>query len=155
MVTQKTHVARHCRKHNRLRLNRWRTVSHCRPLSGQVAVNLTDSPAGQAIYGQLETFSVQVTAGRKSLPHTDPGIVDFMDGTIDLGNRRPNKSGNAVFNTRALDAGIHDLTAVYSGNSQFVIATSSEVTDTVSPAPTLTTLDGLQAGPATGRIPLS
>ncbi|MGO8751766.1 MAG: Ig-like domain-containing protein [Thermoguttaceae bacterium] len=140
---KKTHVARHCRKHNRLRLE---SLENRLALSaaalGQVAVNLTDSPAGQAIYGQLETFSVQVTPAASSAP-TPTGIVDFMDGTIDLGNRRLNKSGNAVFNTRALDAGIHDLTAVYSGNSQFATATSNEVTDTVSPAPTLTTLDGL------------
>jgi hypothetical protein len=53
------------------------------------------------------------------------GAVTFIDGTIVLGTSALNGSGVAVFSTVALTAGAHNITAVYSGNSNVNAGTSS------------------------------
>ncbi|MGO9110903.1 MAG: Ig-like domain repeat protein [Thermoguttaceae bacterium] len=139
-LRSRTHAARRCGKHNPLRLE---SLENRLALSAnalaQVVVNLAESSPSQA-YGQSETFSVHVAPATTNAA-TPTGIVDFMDGTTDLGNRALDTSGNANFRTCGLSVGAHDITAIYGGNGRFAKGTSEPVTDTVSPATTLTTLD--------------
>jgi hypothetical protein len=58
------------------------------------------------------------------------GTVNFMDGTTSLGSA-PLSGGVAEFTTSTLSAGSHTISAVYSGDTNFVTATSETVTQVV------------------------
>jgi hypothetical protein len=72
-----------------------------------------------------------------SIPGYPGGSVDFLDGTNPLGTvtTAPDANGNGVstFTTSTLTAGVHTLTANYSGDAQFLPSTAS-ITVTVAPA---------------------
>ena len=85
-LRRKSHSAGRHRKQNTLRLelleNRLALSANA---LAQVVVNLTETLTSQA-YGQLETFSVHVASAAANAA-TPTGIIDFMDGTTDLGKR--------------------------------------------------------------------
>jgi hypothetical protein len=56
---------------------------------------------------------------------TPTGTVTFMDGTTSLGSSSLNGSGGATLSTSALSAGVNNITAIYSGDSDFSASTSS------------------------------
>ncbi|MGB8986721.1 MAG: FG-GAP-like repeat-containing protein, partial [Candidatus Sulfotelmatobacter sp.] len=56
---------------------------------------------------------------------TPTGTVMFMDGATSLGSSSLNGSGGATLSTSSLSAGVHNITAVYSGDSDFGTSTSS------------------------------
>ncbi|HZW78868.1 MAG TPA: FG-GAP-like repeat-containing protein, partial [Candidatus Deferrimicrobiaceae bacterium] len=56
---------------------------------------------------------------------TPTGTVAFMDGTTSLGSSSLNGNGGATLSTSALTAGAHNITAIYSGDSDFSASTSS------------------------------
>jgi hypothetical protein len=72
------------------------------------------------------TFTATVT----SAIGTPTGTVIFMDGTTPLGTGTM-VNGVTTFTTSTLAVGAHAITAVYSGDSNFVIVTSSALTETV------------------------
>ena len=78
---------------------------------------LTDS-------SQSGSLILSATVSRASAG-TPTGTVSFMDGTTSLGNSTLNGSGGATLSTSSLSAGVHNITAVYSGDSDFGTSTSS------------------------------
>ena len=56
---------------------------------------------------------------------TPTGTVTFMDGASSLGTSALNGSGVATLSTSSLPAGINNLTAIYSGDSDFGTSVSS------------------------------
>ena len=67
------------------------------------------------------------------------GTVQFFDGATSLGSSSLS-SGTAVLNTSSLSAGVHSLTAVYSGDASFSGSTSAAHSHSVNPASSSTSL---------------
>jgi YVTN family beta-propeller protein len=86
-----------------------------------------------SIYGQSVQLNVTVLP---QLGGTPSGTLTFYDGGTSLGTAPLNASGSAVFLTTAtaLQAGSHTITAVYSGDTNFMGGTSDPVTPQVSQA---------------------
>jgi hypothetical protein len=83
--------------------------------------------------GQAVTFTANVHAtvpGSEYLAGKVSGTVTFQDGSTTLGSA-PLVSGQASFVTSGLSKGTHNITAVYSGDSNYNAATSPPVTQTV------------------------
>lgn len=96
------------------------------------AVTLTSS--GTAV---LVTNAVTFTAAVSSPVSMPTGSVGFYDGTTLLGSGTLAQS-MATFTTSSLAVGVHSITAVYGGDSNFSPLTSSALTETVTSAYTVT-----------------
>src|SRR5262249_27523967 len=93
-------------------------------------VNLASSLNG-SVYGQTVTFSASVVPPGLGTP---TGTVTFLDGSTTLGTVGLHQE-EASFSTTMLTAGSHNITAVYSSDTDsFTGATSSAVTQSVSAA---------------------
>jgi hypothetical protein len=89
------------------------------------------SSVNPSTVGQSVTFTATVSAATSGAP---TGTVTFMDGATPLSiGTIATVGGNqvATFTTSALDAGAHQITAVYSGDANYLGSTSSVVTQTV------------------------
>ena len=87
--------------------------------------SLTTS-ADPSLFGAPVTFTATVTCPSCVLPVEPPsGTVAFYDGTVPLGNPVTVASGQmtASLTTSTLSVGNHTITAVYSGNSNFLMGT--------------------------------
>jgi hypothetical protein len=107
----------------------------------QTKVTLTSS-ANPAVWGQSVTFTAVVSAKAPGAG-TPTGLVTFLDGSTVLGLAAlqvVNGVDKAVFSTSSLSVGSHSITAVYSGDSNFVTSTSAAVTETINKAHTTTGL---------------
>lgn len=89
------------------------------------SVALTSSVNPSAV-GQSVTFTATVASTGGGVSPT--GTVTFYDGTTVLSTQTLNASGVATYSTAALTNGVHQVTAVYNGNS------GSEVQGSTSPA---------------------
>jgi hypothetical protein len=95
----------------------------------------TSNPA--PFYGLFLTFTANVIPpfGQS----TPTGTITFFDGATPIGT--VSVSGDqGYFQYPGLNAGAHQVTAVYSGDSNFVSITSNAVSETVTQAQTITTL---------------
>jgi len=84
------------------------------------------------VFGQPVTFTATVTPASGSNPG---GTVDFKDGST-LIQTVPMSGGAAVLQVSTLAEGVHTITAVYSGDTNFVGSVSNSVSETIVP-PTL------------------
>lgn len=75
-----------------------------------------------------------------SLPVGSTGTVTFLDGTAVLGVGTVNGSGVAVFTTSSLAIGSHSITATYSGDPNYNLATSGPLTQVILKLATAVTL---------------
>ena len=75
--------------------------------------------------------SVSLTATVSAAASTPTGSVDFYDGTTLLGSGTL-ASGSATYATSSLSSGMHSITAIYSGDSNFTSVTSAAVSQVVS-----------------------
>ncbi len=85
--------------------------------SGPLAtVTLLGSSVNPSVVGQSVTFSASVatTGAFVAIP---AGTVAFRDGATTIGTATLDSKGNASFSTAALTAGVHTITAAYSGVS--------------------------------------
>jgi hypothetical protein len=76
------------------------------------------------------------------------GTVTFEDGTTVLGTATVTNSF-ASFKTTSLTVGAHSITAIYSGDTDYLTSTSTAVSTTINQARTSTTL---QAAPGTALV---
>jgi uncharacterized protein (TIGR03437 family) len=100
-------------------------------------VTLSILPTGASI-GQSIVFKATVT-GSSSMG-SPTGTVNFMEGAVTLATATLSDA-SATAGISSLAAGVHKITAVYSGDSNYGSATSNVVTVTVGPggsAPTVT-----------------
>jgi len=73
----------------------------------------------------LVTNSVTFTATVSSVVSTPTGTVNFFDGTTPIGSGTLNAGGVVTLTTSTLALGTHPITAVYSGDSNFLTVTNS------------------------------
>ena len=99
----------------------WPTLSA--PLS-TTATALASSTNGASL-GTAVTLTAAVTAGDATLP---VGTVSFLDAGSPLGTVTLDASGGATYSATALTAGVHAITAVYSGDATHAASTSATVT---------------------------
>jgi N-acetylneuraminic acid mutarotase/sugar lactone lactonase YvrE len=83
------------------------------------------SSANPSTFGQSGGFTATVT------PITATGTVQFQDGSTVLGSVAIS-SGTAAISFSALSPGAHSITAVYSGDANYLPSTSAPVTQTVN-----------------------
>ncbi|MFD5114381.1 beta strand repeat-containing protein, partial [Streptomyces sp. NPDC058391] len=108
------------------------TVAEAVPFA--TTTTLTSAP-DPSVFGQAKilTATVSSTAG------TPTGTVSFFDGATLLGTS-PLTGGVATLSVSTLSVGSHSLTAVYSGDPNFIGSTSPVDTQTVTTASTSTVL---------------
>ena len=103
-----------------------------------------------AIVGTSIAFTANVT-GQAGSTGTPTGTVTFMDGPTTLATITL-ASGTATYATAALAVGVHDVTAVYSGDTNFAGSTSSEVTVTINSATPINTTTTLTASATSALV---
>jgi hypothetical protein len=99
-----------------------------------VGTNLVLATSGTpSVYGSSVTFTATMTAvGGGALP---TGTIQFQDNAVNLGSAvAVNGSGIATYTTSSLIVGTHPITAVYSGDTNYLGATSSTVNQVVTKA---------------------
>jgi hypothetical protein len=95
-------------------------------------VNLV-SATNPTVFGQTATFTATVTATSPGAG-IPTGTVTFYDGTTALGTETVDNSGVAVDPVSSLSFGTHQITAVYSGDTNFGTSTSNIVAQVVNTA---------------------
>ena len=107
----------------------------------QAATNTTVTPStNPSVFGQSVTFTATVTPDSPVAP---TGTVTFKNGTTTICNAVALTSDEATCAISTLAAGTHSITAVYSGDTNFVGSTSAAVSQTVSlPVLTITASSG-------------
>ncbi len=111
------------------------SFSYLRQVAVAQVVLTTDTP--NTIYWQVPALTATVNPP----PGTDlpTGAMTFFDGSAAIGTV-PLSGSQALLEYAGLSAGTHQVTAVYSGDANFVSVTSNAVAETVSQAQTTTTL---------------
>ena len=102
------------------------------------ALSSTPNPS---TYGQAVSLTALVTSTGPKVPS---GTVTFRNGTTFLGTAPPNADGTATLTTGGLPVGANVLTATYKGNDDYAGSVSPEVIQTVTRAPTTTSLESLR-----------
>jgi hypothetical protein len=110
----------------------------------QTAVTASTSSVQQ---GQNLTFTATVTPAQSGGP-TLTGSVQFQSNGSSIGTASV-ANGQAQLATTSLAVGSDQITAVYSGDSNYAGSTSPVITETVTPGPTFT----VSANPSTITIP--
>ena len=103
------------------------------------------SSADALVFGQPVTFTATVKADPPSTG-TPSGLVTFKNGSAILGTVKLSK-GKADFKTSSLSVGAHAITAIYSGDGNFITSTSTALDQTVNQDGT-TTLVGSSLNPS-------
>ncbi len=96
------------------------------PTSVTLALTGGSNPAQP---GAALVFSATVTTTSAGTP---TGTVTFMDGSTVLGSGTAGGGGNWSFPTSSLGAGLHSITAVYSGDAGFSPSTSNAFIEVVT-----------------------
>ncbi|MBS1811756.1 MAG: Ig-like domain repeat protein [Acidobacteria bacterium] len=94
-------------------------------LTPAIALN---SSSTTTTYGQSVTFSASVSGAVATT-----GIVTFKNGATTLGTGTIS-NGQASFTTSSLNAGNYSITAEYAGDTNYVSASSSAITQTINKA---------------------
>jgi hypothetical protein len=91
------------------------------------------SPTTASVYGQVVTFTATVSAPAPG-GLTPTGSVTFKHDGNSFANQpvTVDSNGKATFSTPVLSAGMHTITAVYSGDANFSSATAPSVTQSVT-----------------------
>ncbi|MGH9598817.1 MAG: Ig-like domain repeat protein, partial [Terracidiphilus sp.] len=110
--------------------------SHTLTIAKSASATAITSSTGNANLNASLTLTAIVTGAAAATP---TGSVEFMDGSQALGSGTLNAQGAANYPTTNLAAGVHLITAVYSGDADFAGSTSAQYVQTVtSPNYTLT-----------------
>ncbi|QBB69027.1 Ig-like domain repeat protein [Pseudolysobacter antarcticus] len=105
------------------------------------------SSANPSVFGQNVTFTAttSATAPATGVP---TGSVTFKDGTTTLCNAVTLSAGVATCASSTLSVATHSITAVYSGDTNYVASTSTALSQMVNQAATTTTVTS-SANPST------
>ena len=87
--------------------------------TSMTVVTTSGSPS---VIGHPVTFTATVSSKYGQVPDGD--VVTFADGTVSLGSSALS-GGHAVFTTSSLSAGLHAITATYSGDATFAPSTGT------------------------------
>ena len=104
----------------------------------QATTTTLASSVSPSVQGQSVTFTATVSAsGSSSVP---TGTVTFKDGTTSLGSGTLDGTGVATFTTSSLAVGTHSVTAVYGGDNNDLVGTSTALSQIVNQDKTSTIL---------------
>jgi len=92
---------------------------------------LLTSSENPSTVGQSVTFTATI-ATTGAFIGVPTGTVTFFDGTNSIGNAILDTSGNGTLTTSTLTVGLHDITAVYAGNTTTSGSTSPVVAQLVN-----------------------
>ena len=109
------------------------TAGVAAPTTTAIASTVNPAPFGLGI-----TFSATVSS---TVNGTPSGSVQFYDGSQLIGSGLLSLLGGhevATFTTSTLSVGVHSITAVYGGDSNFANSTSSPMTESIGAVPTST-----------------
>ena len=115
----------------------------------ETAPETLTSSANPATSGTNVTFTATVTGQNGIVP---TGQVNFLNGTTSLGTVTM-ANGVAAYTTNALAVGTHSISASYSGDVHYAVATVS-ITQTITNANTQIALTA-SVNPATYSVPVS
>ena len=101
---------------------------------GMTSTKLSSTSASTS-YGQSESFTATVSGGGGAT-----GLITFQDAGVTIGTA-PLVGGRATFTTSALQVGMHQISAEYSGAANFTPSTSLVLVQTVTPAALTITAD--------------
>lgn len=104
--------------------------------------------AGTVQLGNNVSFTATVTAGTQTPAPT--GTVTFSDGTTILSTTSLSSS-SATYTTSALAAGVHAVSATYSGDATYIGSTSATVDVTVNVGATSTAITAAPSSPIYGE----
>lgn len=96
------------------------TASLTQTVDLPLSVTSLSSSANPALPGQSVTFTATVTGNG-----TPTGTVTFYDGSTELGTGTLDSNGNATYTTSTLSPGTHNISADYSGDSNFASSSDS------------------------------
>jgi MBG domain (YGX type)/Bacterial Ig-like domain (group 3)/FG-GAP-like repeat/FG-GAP repeat len=97
------------------------------------ALALAASPTFST-YGQLVILTATLSPSTEGNLTTSGESVSFKSGTVTLGAATLSALGVATLTITTMPAGINSLTAVYSGDANFLTSTSSALSFTATPA---------------------
>jgi hypothetical protein len=106
--------------------------------------------ASPVIVGNSIPLSATVSASATT-SKTPIGSVNFNDGTTTVVMNSPLNSSDVATGSTTLAVGLHSITAIYSGDTNFVTSTSVPVSVTVSAATTNLTVTSSNTTPAFGQ----
>lgn len=110
------------------------TFSGCAGKSSPTASSITLTASSPTVaYGSAETFTATVSNANAT------GQIAFVDGTKELATQSLS-GGLATYTTSKLGIGVHNVTAVYSGDSKYATATSAAASAAVTYSMTLPVL---------------
>jgi len=115
--------------------------------SPSITVNIQQAPTATALgssanpgtFGQPVTLSVSVVSDSPSLT----GTVAFFDGATSIGTETLAVNGTAALTTSALGFGVHNITAVYSGDTPHASSISAAVSERIVEPATATLASSL------------
>lgn len=96
----------------------------------EASYTLLRSSENPSVSGDSVTFTATVTAAVSGIP---TGTVTFMDGAAVLGTGTLSYP-NATFTTSTLSVGTHSVTAVYGGDANYGVSTSTPLSQVVNAA---------------------
>ena len=111
---------------------------------------VTSSATAGLVYGQSFTLTAMVS-GLLSGSVTPTGVVDFYDGTTDLGELALDDTGSGSLSVPALPAGSQSITAVYGGDANFGQSTSAALVVPIAEASTMTVASASTETPTAGE----
>ena len=121
--------------------------------TGSVTLTVTKATPGVVLTSNsnpvLVQNSITLTATVSSSISTPTGTVSFLDGATAIGTGTVNSSGVATYSTAALAVGTHSITAVYSGDTNFLTVTSSATSEVVQDFNLTLSITGGSAGATT------
>ncbi len=131
--------------------------------TGQAQIMVTPAPTAVVLNASAPTANlgvpVTLTAAVPELGAVQAGTVSFSDGSTTLGTVTLPAQGPALLTTTGLSAGVHTLTAVYSGDANHAPSTSAAVSVaiTASPAVVSSSSPSLALGPgqSSGSVTLT
>ena len=129
---------------NFLILNLRGTVPEPPPPATSTTTTLTATPGSPQVQGTPVTLKATVKKTTGTLASAATGTMKFRSGTTTVLAVVTVSGGSASYTTASLKAGIHKLTAVYSGGGGYAGSTSSVVTYVIGQAPSVT-VSGLPA----------
>jgi hypothetical protein len=103
-------------------------------LNGNGSLTTVVSASSTAPVTKPVTFTANVAASVKGISALPTGTVTFYDGSTSLGSMTLS-SGVASYTASALSVGTHNITAKYSGDSNFMASTSAVVSQLITLAP--------------------
>jgi hypothetical protein len=108
---------------------------------GASATDATTTSLGSTPNPSVFGETVTLTASVSGCTSTPTGNADFFDGATLLNNATLDAGGNATITVGNLAVGAHSLTAIYNGDSNCSVSTSSVATQNVGQAATGTSLN--------------